>query len=173
MRFVENYNSIPIPKIYCAFIHRGRSYIVMERIAGEAAGRAWNQRLMEARGKIVDNIDVANVFRGAIYDARLPGEPFWGPYNKVHDFYKALRNGIKFDGHAGRSGSRSVLTYGDLSSLNILVRGDKVVGIIDWKTAGWFPYYWEYARAWNFLTPMPYDYNHSLIFHLTKQICLP
>lgn len=117
----------------------------------------------------------------------------------MHDFHKALRNGIEFDGHAGvpedlqklaafhkRSGSRSVLTHGDLSSLNILVRGDKVVGIIDWETAGWFPHYWEYARAWNvnpqnqfwrqevdkFLTPMPYDHNHSLIFHLIKHICL-
>lgn len=67
--------------------------------------------------------------------------------------------------------STSVLTHGDLSSLNILVRGDTVVGIIDWETAGWFPLYWEYTCASNvnpqnefwrqevdkFMTPMPHE----------------
>jgi len=40
-----------------------------------------------------------------------------------------------------------VFTHGDLSSLNILVRGDKITGIIDWETAGWYPSYWEYTTA--------------------------
>lgn len=31
-----------------------------------------------------------------------------------------------------KSGEELVLTHGDLSSLNIMVRGDDVVGIIDW-----------------------------------------
>ncbi|KAM5357519.1 hypothetical protein ACJZ2D_016181 [Fusarium nematophilum] len=62
-----------------------------------------------------------------------------------------------------------VLTHGDLSSLNVLVRGDEVVGIVDWETAGWFPSYWEYTCAKNvnpqnmfwadevdrFIAPMP------------------
>ena len=61
--------------------------------------------------------------------------------------------------------------HGDLSSLNILVRGDEIVGIIDWETAGWYPSYWEYSTAsqvnpenmfWaeeidKFLHPMPED----------------
>jgi len=34
-----------------------------------------------------------------------------------------------------------VFTHGDLSSLNVLVRGDQIVGIIDWETAGWYPSY--------------------------------
>jgi thiamine kinase-like enzyme len=38
-------------------------------------------------------------------------------------------------------------THGDLSSLNILARGDKIIGIIDWETAGWYPSYWEYTTA--------------------------
>jgi aminoglycoside phosphotransferase len=46
-----------------------------------------------------------------------------------------------------------VLTHGDLSSLNKLICGDDVVGIIDWETAGWFPVYWEYTTA-KFVNPM-------------------
>lgn len=45
--------------------------------------------------------------------------------------------------------SALVFTHGNLSSLNILVSGDEVVGIIDWETAGWYPSYWEYTTAWN------------------------
>jgi aminoglycoside phosphotransferase len=62
-----------------------------------------------------------------------------------------------------------VFTHGDLSSLNILVRGGDIVGIVDWETAGWYPSYWEYTTAqqvnpqnsfWvheidKFLQPMP------------------
>ncbi|KAL2856737.1 hypothetical protein BJX68DRAFT_229393 [Aspergillus pseudodeflectus] len=40
-----------------------------------------------------------------------------------------------------------VFTHGDLSSLDILARGDKIVGMIDWETAGWYPSYWEYTSA--------------------------
>lgn len=70
-----------------------------------------------------------------------------------------------------------VFTHGDLSSLNILVRGDEVVGIVDWETAGWFPAYWEYVCAkhvnpyntfWkdevdHFITPMPLELEMDTI----------
>lgn len=62
-----------------------------------------------------------------------------------------------------------VFTHGDLSSLNILVCGDNIIGIIDQETAGWYPSYWEYTSAYQvnpqntfwvneidkFLEPMP------------------
>lgn len=32
-----------------------------------------------------------------------------------------------------------ILTHRDLSSFDILLRGDKVAGIIDWEIAGWLP----------------------------------
>lgn len=42
----------------------------------------------------------------------------------------------------------TVLTHGDLNPCNIMVRGDTVVGIIDWECSGWYPNYWEYTNAW-------------------------
>jgi thiamine kinase-like enzyme len=41
-----------------------------------------------------------------------------------------------------------VFTHADLSPFNILLLGDKVVGIIDWELSGWYPHYWEYTSAW-------------------------
>ncbi|KAJ3837705.1 hypothetical protein F5878DRAFT_621697 [Lentinula raphanica] len=30
---------------------------------------------------------------------------------------------------------------------NILVKGNRVTGLIDWECAGWFPAHWEYIKA--------------------------
>lgn len=39
-----------------------------------------------------------------------------------------------------------VFTHGDLLPKNIMVKGSRITGIIDWATAGFYPDYWEYAR---------------------------
>jgi serine/threonine protein kinase len=53
--------------------------------------------------------------------------------------------------HASSDSYRTVLTHGDLSPRNILVdpKTDKIVSIIDWEYAGWYPEYWEYVRAYS------------------------
>jgi len=40
-------------------------------------------------------------------------------------------------------------THGDFNSLNVLVKDDNIVGIIDWEMAGWYPDYWESTSAWH------------------------
>jgi hypothetical protein len=40
-----------------------------------------------------------------------------------------------------------VLTHGDLLLRNILVRDAKVLAILDWEMAGYFPEYWEYVKS--------------------------
>lgn len=197
LRFIRQRTSIPVPKVYCAFVRKGRTYIVMERIHGEYLGRGWVQRSSESKAKLLlqlkDMVNemrsirppqgqgVSNVDGGSIWDCRLPGPSLChGPFNTVHDFHRHLRGG--FDAHPDhfpevsrlislhqRQWSPPVFTHGDLSSLNVLANGDKVVGIVDWETAGWYPSYWEYTTAcqvnpgnyfWRdeidkFLEPMP------------------
>lgn len=41
-----------------------------------------------------------------------------------------------------------VFTHADLNPFNILIRGDRVVGLVDWEISGWYPNYWEYTSAW-------------------------
>ncbi|KAL1866866.1 hypothetical protein Daus18300_006569 [Diaporthe australafricana] len=127
---------------------------------------------------------VANVDGGPIFDHRLPCRSLWGPFPTIRDFHQELRGGIAvadIQDDASSPGVKRmaefhekasqgpVFTHGDLSSLNILVRGDRVVGIVDWETAGWYPPYWEYTSAkhpnpqnrwWQdevdrFITPVP------------------
>ncbi|KAH8204687.1 hypothetical protein TruAng_001162 [Truncatella angustata] len=202
MQFVINHTSIPVPKIYCAFEHAGRTYIVTERIVGQNLARGWLQRPEASKARILEqlksvvtqlrgieppqDVGVANVNGGPIYDQRLPKKSKWGPFKTIQDFHKELRNGVETEdlrdpllvaglseliSFHNKSWPTSVFTHGDLSSLNVLTRDDDIVGVIDWETAGWMPPYWEYTSAWNvnpqnrfwqeevdkFLTPMPYE----------------
>jgi aminoglycoside phosphotransferase len=200
MRFVASCTSIPVPKVHYAFAYKGASYIVMSRVTGHMVGHGWSSRPEESKRRILDQLrsiiaelrsvpipsgaGVSSVDGGPFYDCRLPRRDYWGPYSTVREFHEALVNGMDFDidctlrpdlaelfefyRHAG---DQLVLTHGDLSSLNILVQGDTVVGIVDWETAGWFPLYWEYTCAkyvnprnpfWGdpvdqFLEPMPHE----------------
>lgn len=42
--------------------------------------------------------------------------------------------------------NKSVFTHGDIAPRNILVdKSGRILGLIDWENAGWYPDYWEYA----------------------------
>ncbi len=176
MQFVAEHTSIPVPKVYCAFKHKNWTYIVMERVGGQMVGYNWPSRPRESKKKILSqhkamitelrtisppsDVGVANVDGGSLYDFRIPGSsPRFGPFKTVADFHRHLRNG--FEAHPDHFPEVSELislheqsfpirfTHSDLSSMNILVQGDKVVAILDWETAGWYPCYWEYTTASN------------------------
>ncbi|KAJ4313791.1 hypothetical protein N0V84_009252 [Fusarium piperis] len=206
MRFVARHTSIPVPKVYYAFTNQGSSYIVMRHIKGKVAARGWLSRTEESKTRILHQLRcmitelqsvsppketrVGSIDGGPFYDCRLPSQLYWGPYATVREFHEALIHGVKLDAEYAlppdlsellafyrQSGNELVLTHGDLSSLNILVQGDTVVGIIDWETAGWFPGYWEYTCAkyvnpqnpfWadpvdQFLAPMPEELKMETI----------
>ena len=101
---------------------------------------------------------VALVNGGSLFDCCVPGcSLHFSPFATTQDFHWYLRRGMEFDLRLDpeiqdliKQQSKTwplVFTYSDLSSLNILVRGDDIVGIIDWETAGWYPLYWEYTSA--------------------------
>jgi tRNA A-37 threonylcarbamoyl transferase component Bud32 len=171
MRFVARNTSIPVPKVYCAFTYNGATYIAMERIKGDMLAKGWVKRSPGSKATLLAQLrvmveelrripspreSVSNVDGGPIHDVRMPD--IHGPYIDVHEFHKQLRGGLGAhpDHYADLSkmialqdGRQWALkfTHGDLSSLNILARGDNIVGIIDWETAGFYPEYWEYTSA--------------------------
>jgi len=129
-----------------------------------------------------------------VYDQRLPAKSFWGSFLTIHDFHKELRTGnemgefneFQFSNLPGlpeliafqrQPWPRPFFTHGDLSSLNILARGDGVVAITDWETSGWMPSYWEYMSAWHvnpqnmfwqeevdkFVTPLPHELEMEIV----------
>ena len=175
LRYVGEHTSIPVPKVYCAFQHKGSAYILMDRINGKELARGWGTRSTESKEKILAQLKkmvqelrslpppslcISNVDGGPVYDCQFPGtSSIVGPFNTIHDFYDFLRNGVEADPMnlpdvnrmvmlQDRPWPMPVFTHGDLSSFNILVRGDDIIGIINWETSGWYPSYWEYSMAW-------------------------
>ncbi|KAK2629418.1 hypothetical protein QTJ16_000238 [Diplocarpon rosae] len=148
MQFIAKHTSIPVPKVYCAFEPKGCKYILMERVEGHILKDDWLERSAESKGKILaqlkDMIDqlrripppsgqgISNVAGGALFD---------GYGGEIEDASDANRLVEWHNQYCGKP----TFTHGDLSILNIIARGDKVVGIIDWETAGWWPEYWEYT----------------------------
>ena len=196
MRFIAQSTTTPVPKVFCAFTHSGWTYIVMERIKGEIIGAGWVRRSEESKARLLsqlreiirkmrevhppEGMGVSSVDGGDLFDCRIAGPSLrFGPFDTIQDFHRHLRMGMDFESTPDpeiqdlikqqQNSWPLLLTHGDLSSLNIMARGDQIVGIIDWETAGWYPSYWEYTSAcqvnpqnsfWineidKFLTPFP------------------
>lgn len=135
-------------------------------------------------------IGIANVNGRSLHDGRLPEDLprlRFGHFKNTVDFHPYLRRGI--DSHPDREVKALIdmhqaewpiwFTHADLSSLNIVVRGDTVVGVVDWETAGWHLFYWEYTSTWHvdpqnmfwrdevneFLDPMPKALEMEILRH--------
>lgn len=183
LQFIAEHTSIPIPKVHHAFTHRGKSYILLERVRGETIAKRWptlseaskpslfkqlEDIIKELRSVPCQTEGIPNLDGGPIRDFR-PQNSSWGPFRTVTDFHPSLRSNVTLQPlESSKSSSPDeisdlkrltafhateprapVLTHGDLSSLDILIHNDAVVGIIDWDAAGWLPYCWECTMAWH------------------------
>ncbi|EJT78902.1 hypothetical protein GGTG_03995 [Gaeumannomyces tritici R3-111a-1] len=117
MRWVaENTTSVPVPKVHCAFVHKNRAYIVMERVRGSIMGKALQQppisddeqarkRLLQHLRSIVQElrsippppgmVGVQSCTGGSLHDCRIPRDyPRFGPFNSIREFHFWLRDGF-------------------------------------------------------------------------------
>ncbi|KAI1376222.1 phosphotransferase enzyme family protein [Hypoxylon crocopeplum] len=176
MEFVRSRTSIPIPKIYNAYRDKetGRVTILMERVEGENLDHAWDGLTGEEKDSILSQLKgyfaelrqiegsyIGSVDGNACEDQHFdydPGE--YGPYEDEDEFTKGLVKAWS----QGRGdyalirilcemalnvvkGHKVVMTHNDFEPRNILVRGGKVVPILDWVRAGFYPEYWEHCKA--------------------------
>ncbi|KAG9942170.1 kinase subdomain-containing protein, partial [Aureobasidium melanogenum] len=116
MRFIAENTSIPVPKVHCSFVHKGRTYILMERIKGEMIGKVLgaleedDQRKVFAQLKrMVDemrslpppsNTGIQSCTGGSLWDSRIGRcKSRFGPFATVQEFHFWLRNGFRFADH--------------------------------------------------------------------------
>ena len=78
-----------------------------------------------------------------------------GPFDTEEDFNKFLLSTLLDDTPPAiskalarrlRTDHRIVFTHGDLTLRNIVVRDGRIVALLDWEYAGWYPEYWEYVK---------------------------
>ena len=114
MKFVAEKTSIPVPGVYCSFIHKNQAYIIMERLPGRGIPKVW-KTLSEAHlDKICEQLrtmlaelralqpppgtGVQSCVGGSLRDFRIPHcRPRMGPFKTVQEFHIWLRDGLQVD----------------------------------------------------------------------------
>ncbi|TVY16265.1 hypothetical protein LARI1_G007001 [Lachnellula arida] len=111
LRFIAEKTSIPVPKVYCAFEHRGMKFILMEFVRGERLSDVWDQTPPAGREILLFQLRqqfkelrsiphprpgaVCSAVIGPLYDRRIDmhGQIF-GAFGCEKDFNSFLRCGV-------------------------------------------------------------------------------
>ncbi|PGH26892.1 hypothetical protein AJ80_01474 [Polytolypa hystricis UAMH7299] len=88
-----------------------------------------------------------NSFDSPATDARGSHAKYGGPFQTKSKFNEWL---LRF-------------THGDFGLHNILVENGRIIAIIDWEFAGWYPEYWEYIKMIQF--------SRNLVFRNFGRAC--
>lgn len=184
MRLARERTSVPVPRILKTIIpENDKEYgiIFMEYIQGESLESAWPSlqdedkenvlaqlrdymhQLHQVEGEFIGSVD-RSVCNDQLFANR---EHDYGPYENEDAFRLGIGQSLRACDansftqiainmvNAMPKTERIVLTHGDFVPRNILVREGNVVAIVDWEMAGFYPEYWEYAKAHFFA-----DYEH-------------
>ncbi|KAI0141778.1 kinase-like protein [Xylariaceae sp. FL1272] len=176
MRYVRARTSIPVPEVYDAYIDEdsGHTRIVMEFVEGIELEEAWDTYqdsdkesvIAQLKGYMDELRAMEGDFIGAV-DGSWCNDHFfdedrggYGPFKNEREFNDGIVRALKQDreDHVDvdvtcniflevMKGHKIVLTHNDFAPRNILVQGSKVVAVLDWEHAGWYPDYWEYCKA--------------------------
>lgn len=170
MRFVARETRMPVPKVYGVYkSESGATFIVMEFMNGATMEKVWKTLSregkksmgLELRGYFRELRKLKEIYIGAL--GRLPCTSeslqglYTGPFENerelnetfvknyehtVPGYFGSMLTGMLKDGH------EIVFSHSDLNMRNILVRDKKIVAVLDWEYAGFFPEYWDYAHAY-------------------------
>jgi thiamine kinase-like enzyme len=170
MIYVEKNTNIPVPKVYDFGENDNGYYILMEKIDGEPLENTWNKLNSNDKEKIKKQLkEYINEMRDHyfLYIGSINNNPFYelfihddlvGPFEnnselnifrinnlsidkkEEEDFKKYLNNNKDFK-------TKYILSHNDLGPYNIMVKNNKITGILDWELAGSYPEYWEYNRT--------------------------
>ncbi|KAF2245078.1 hypothetical protein BU26DRAFT_522197 [Trematosphaeria pertusa] len=112
LKYLAENTTIPVPKVYCSFLHRNRAYIVMERIRGEelpiilkTISKESLEGVFSRLRKILQELRaltplpgtwVESCVGGSLYHSRIPrGNPRFSPFKTIQGFHFWLRRDLR------------------------------------------------------------------------------
>jgi len=162
LQFIRESTKIPVPSAS----GDGPNTIVMEYVEGRNLEELWTelsseekQNIAEQMRHIIDQLRglkgdyIGAVNRGPAVDTRK-STYVGGPFNDEKEFNKFLLGNVISAIPAlyleamrqMRIGHDIVFSHGDINLHNILVKDQKIVALLDWEYAGWYPEHWEYVK---------------------------
>ncbi|KAJ4138413.1 hypothetical protein NW768_002240 [Fusarium equiseti] len=165
LRFLKEHTKVPVPEVITSDWDR----ITMEYIEGQSLKEAWPSLEPHQRSEILaqlsDYIAQMRALKG-IYIGRLDGQGAivptiftrsGGPFRTLREFQEWLVRprqryadmSIYWEQITTQLGDEYpiVFTHGDISSRNVQIRDGRIVALLDWEWAGWYPDYWDYVFA--------------------------
>lgn len=165
LAFIAEHTTIPVPRL----IESDWDRITMQYVEGQTLQQAWPVLTAEERFGVLEQLAgyIAQLRAlGGVYLGRLDGDGVvlpcvmtrsGGPFKTVaemHDwlvrprwakpeismFYHQITSQLGAD-------YPIVFTHGDIAARNIIIRDGRVVALLDWEFAGFYPEYWEYVRT--------------------------
>jgi aminoglycoside phosphotransferase len=173
-QFVSANTSIPVPKIFAIVTNKTTSttYIVQEKLPGTklmdvlpsmdgATRTAIAKRLAHILQELskLDTKGQMGEFGRSYYEAgllsrfnsRCDAKTTQEFISFVADYGNNMSDSTHLDAHINSfdMSRPPIFSHGDFVPENILVEEGRVTGIIDWESAGWYPYFWNdyIARA--------------------------
>lgn len=163
MRFVREHTTIPVPCVYATT----RTSITMDFVEGTTLQEAWNSFSDTERATVSaqlrDYLDQLRAIKGSYIggfgwgpavDSRhfsFEGGPFaseaeWNDF-LLADLRPTCPAAVRSIIYSQlRTDHDIVLTHGDLVAMNILVRDGRIVALLDWERAGFYPEYLELVK---------------------------
>ena len=138
---------IHVPKMHFAGRLNGRQVLVQERLAGVGLNVAWpylspeqRQSFKEQTRTVLQQLYTVKPESSAL----LPSHVVPDPDILTNGRIGALEASILFPGGAATDATLTSagvgLVHNDLTPSNMIVNDDRIVGVIDWEMAGFFPW---------------------------------
>ncbi|PQE13547.1 kinase-like domain protein [Rutstroemia sp. NJR-2017a WRK4] len=172
MKYIATHTSIPVPHVYEAVSDGKLTSITMDFIEGDRLDKVWNSlpeatklslaaqinsmlvQLRSLRGRYIGAVNNDKAIDSRRYD--LEGGPFEteAQFNEflLSDVYPQVpKCFLHMAERALLTNHAIVFAHGDLAPRNMIVRDGKVVAVLDWENAGWYPEYWDFVKTFNAL----------------------
>jgi aminoglycoside phosphotransferase (APT) family kinase protein len=159
LELVRANTSIPVPRVYQHYTTAEFEHLVMERMPGTTLEAAWPTLETSDKEDIADEVvsflgELRALRSPYIQAALLHRRPLRSGLVGTPDFnserFSQLPSNEYISAYvqsraASAQPQLNLYTHGDLDWSNILVNDNKVSGIIDWESSGYFPDYWEWV----------------------------
>ncbi|PGH00060.1 hypothetical protein AJ79_08331 [Helicocarpus griseus UAMH5409] len=157
--YVTEHTTIPVPRVRYTYNGPGGIYISMDYIKGTNLETLWMLGLLKPGEQNAIVNDMAAIL-SQLRALRPPKEGIvastqGGP---ILD-YRIVKLFGEEVAICHRNSYRTYFSHADLAPRNIIICNGRIVGVVDWATAGWYPEYWDLTKAYftSFKVPEWYE----------------
>ena len=165
----QRLSGIPVPRMHSHSASGSKVTIKMDFVEGETLAEKWPDMSADQKSDMArqlrviltalrslepDSPGIHSCDGGAVTELRSHFDYEGGPFSNEAAFNDWLVDGL----HEAtpvmlreecrrrlRSDHRITFAHGDLAPHNIIVKDSKVVALVDWEYAGWYPEYWDFV----------------------------